>query len=46
MGMRRSGAGRSQMDGGENNTADVKSGCQVNSESSIQYIHKTLELKD
>lgn len=36
---------RRQMDAGENNTADVKIGCQVNSESSTQYTHPTVELK-
>lgn len=44
-GMRSSAAGSSQMDGGENNTADVQSGSQVSSESSIQHIHKTWEAK-
>lgn len=33
------------MDAGENDTAGVKSGCQVNSESSVQHIHKASELK-
>lgn len=35
---------RCQMDANENSMGDVKSGCQVNSESLIQYIPQTLDL--